>query len=58
MPPEINPRHLDEDVDLEILAQHVKFIRSLREIEPWKSNIIREVTPGPACKTDEDITGM
>lgn len=57
MHPEIDPRYLEEDIDLELLVQHLKFIRSLNEIEPWKSAIVREVQPGPACETDEHIYG-
>jgi len=35
-------------------VQHFKFIRSLSEVEPLKSNIIREVAPGPQCESDQD----
>lgn len=43
--------------DLEILLQEVKFIRSMRDIEPWKSGILREVYPGPDCISDDDLRG-
>ncbi|TEB12679.1 alcohol oxidase [Coprinellus micaceus] len=39
-----------------VLVEHVKFVRSLTEIEPFKSNCT-EVQPGPACTTDEQIAG-
>jgi len=43
--------------DLEVLVQTVKYARSLREVEPWKSSNNRELDPGPDCKTDEQIQG-
>ncbi|KAJ7460467.1 hypothetical protein B0H11DRAFT_1923868 [Mycena galericulata] len=41
--------------DLENLVQHIKYIRSMSETEPWRSGVIREIDPGPNCQTDEDI---
>lgn len=41
--------------DLEMMVQHLKFIRSVTSMELWKSAIIREVDPGPQCTTDEEI---
>ncbi|KAI0964628.1 hypothetical protein AcW1_001404 [Taiwanofungus camphoratus] len=40
---------------LEIFAEHVTFIRSIANAEPLKSNIIREVNPGPEAKTLDQI---
>ncbi|KDR78169.1 hypothetical protein GALMADRAFT_1304439 [Galerina marginata CBS 339.88] len=56
--PKIDPRYIENNIDLEILLQHVKFIRSLRDVEPWKSGILREVLPGPGCDSDDDIRGF
>jgi hypothetical protein len=44
--------------DFELLVQTVKFVRSLGEVEPWKSSNNRELDPGPDCKTDEQIRGL
>jgi hypothetical protein len=44
-------------VDLEILVQQFKYVRNI-DVEPWNSNIGREVYPGPKTKTDEDIRGI
>jgi hypothetical protein len=55
--PEIDPHNLEDDFDMEILLQHVKYIRSMCEIEPWKSGVIREVDPGPEYATDEQLRG-
>ncbi|TFK47199.1 GMC oxidoreductase [Heliocybe sulcata] len=53
--PEIDPCYLEDDHDLQILAEAVKFVRSLTDIEPWKSGTVREINPGPSCTTDEEI---
>ncbi|KAJ7637777.1 GMC oxidoreductase [Mycena rosella] len=37
------------------LVQHIKYIRSMKNTEPWKSSVVREMDPGPNCQTDEDI---
>lgn len=33
----------------------VKSVRNLRNVEPLKSFIAKEVLPGPDCKTDEEL---
>ncbi|KDR78179.1 hypothetical protein GALMADRAFT_245214 [Galerina marginata CBS 339.88] len=53
--PKIDPHYLENSIDLEILVQQFKFIRSLKEVEPWKSGVLREVSPGPTCVSDDDI---
>ena len=44
-------------LDLNLLVQQFKYIRTLLETEPWKSVVVTEVNPGPACKSDEQIKG-
>ncbi|KAJ7290529.1 GMC oxidoreductase [Mycena rebaudengoi] len=53
--PTIDPAYFENDNDLENLVQHIKYIRSMTETEPWKSGVIREIDPGPNCQTDDDI---
>ncbi|KAF7331343.1 GMC oxidoreductase [Mycena kentingensis (nom. inval.)] len=53
--PEIDPAYFANDNDLENLVQHIKFIRSMADTEPFKSAIVRECDPGPAYKTDEEL---
>lgn len=48
---------MDTRSDLEVLVQHIKFIKSLAGTEPWKSGIACETYPGPNCSSDEDIRG-
>ncbi|KAH9927654.1 GMC oxidoreductase [Fomitopsis serialis] len=42
-------RHLD------IFVENLKFARRLADTEPFKSGVIREVDPGAAARTDEEI---
>ncbi|KAJ6452435.1 GMC oxidoreductase [Mycena sanguinolenta] len=53
--PAIDPAYFENDNDLENLVQHIKYIRTMSETEPWKSGIVREMDPGPNCRTDEEI---
>jgi len=53
--PEIDANWFDWDIDLEALVQQFKYIRSLRDVEPFKSGIHCEVVPGPECQTDEQL---
>jgi hypothetical protein len=45
-------------LDLENMVQQMKFVRSLREIEPWASGTVKEIDPGLDISTDEQIRGM
>ena len=45
----------DASVDLEMMVQNVRSIRSLTEIEPWNSAIALEVDPRPNYTSDEGI---
>nr|GAT54545.1 GMC oxidoreductase [Mycena chlorophos] len=53
--PEINPSYFENDSDLENLVQHIKYIRTMPDTEPWKSGIVREMDPGPKYQTDEEL---
>ncbi|KAK7029895.1 GMC oxidoreductase [Favolaschia claudopus] len=53
--PSIDPRYFEKDFDLEILVQHVKYVRTMLDTEPFKSGVVREIDPGPNCVTDEEI---
>lgn len=45
--PEINPNYNDLNYDLEIMAQHITFVRKLVTQEPLKSALVKEHAPGP-----------
>jgi choline dehydrogenase-like flavoprotein len=53
--PEIDPHYFESDIDLELLVQQIKYLRTLSDVEPWKSGIVREIDPGPNCQSDGDI---
>lgn len=44
-------------VDLEMLVQHLKFMKSVAQAEPLKSMIASEEDPKAKCTTDEEIRG-
>ena len=44
--------------DLTMFTEATKFVRSLRNVEPLKSIVAKEVLPGPECETDEDLRRM
>ncbi|KAF8872796.1 GMC oxidoreductase [Gymnopilus junonius] len=58
IPPVCDPHYFESNIDLEIMLQMVKFVRSLKEVEPWKSGTVKEVFPGPDCVTDDDLRGF
>ncbi|KAI5117293.1 hypothetical protein M0805_006815 [Coniferiporia weirii] len=53
--PIIDPHYLEEELDLNVMVETVKFIRTLRNVEPFKNMLLGEVVPGPDCTTDEQI---
>jgi len=44
--------------DLELLVQQFKYIRDLKNTEPWKSGVVGEVAPGLDVSTDDQIKSM
>ncbi|KAI5117292.1 hypothetical protein M0805_006814 [Coniferiporia weirii] len=53
--PIIDPHYFDEKLDLDVMTETVKFIRTLRNVAPFKDVLIGEINPGPACTTDVQI---
>ncbi|KAF4611726.1 hypothetical protein D9613_003994 [Agrocybe pediades] len=53
--PLIDPHYMESDVDVDVLTQQVKFIRSLKDYEPWKSAVGKEVGPSADAQTDEQL---
>jgi len=53
--PAIDPHYFEDDFDMQLLVEALKFVRVLRNTEPWKSIIVQEVDPGPAVETDEQM---
>jgi len=53
--PEIDPHYFEDEFDLDVFVEIVKFIKRLPQFEPLKSIIAKEVSPGPECKTNEEL---
>ncbi|KAI0650509.1 GMC oxidoreductase [Trametes meyenii] len=52
---EFDPRYFEEEVDLQVWVEMVKFARSLQNISPLKDMTTKELNPGPEVQTDEEI---
>ncbi|TFK27277.1 GMC oxidoreductase [Coprinopsis marcescibilis] len=53
--PEIDANYFGNNFDLKVLLEHVKYIRSLSDTEPFKAHCIKEAYPGPSVSSDEDV---
>ncbi|KAH8111799.1 GMC oxidoreductase, partial [Phellopilus nigrolimitatus] len=53
--PEIDPHYLEDEFDLDVITESLKFARRLDSVEPFKSLIVKEVVPGPSVKTEEAL---
>lgn len=54
-PPIIDPQMLNNDLDLEIMVQAVKFARKVVAVEPLANLVKEEIIPGPEAQSDVDI---
>lgn len=54
-PPSIDPRVLDNGIDLDILVEAIRFARKVVATEPLREMITGEVGPGVDKQTDDDI---
>ena len=55
--PAIDSCYHDEDIDLDIMVEGVKFIRQVVQTEPFSALVAEEVLPGPDVRTDDEIYG-
>ncbi|KAH9928320.1 GMC oxidoreductase [Fomitopsis serialis] len=53
--PDLDPNTFSVPIDLDIFTELLKFARRLGETEPFKSGTVREVDPGAAAQTDEEL---
>ncbi|KAL1713054.1 GMC oxidoreductase-domain-containing protein, partial [Schizophyllum commune] len=53
--PAIDPQFLSKKADLTLLVDSVRFIRKLVQTEGYKAALTREVAPGPAVQTQEEL---
>ncbi|KAJ6524835.1 GMC oxidoreductase [Mycena capillaripes] len=54
-PPTIDPSALDNEVDIDVLMQAIKFPRKVAATESMKKVVTKEILPGSAVQTDEEI---
>ncbi|EKM53786.1 uncharacterized protein PHACADRAFT_125734 [Phanerochaete carnosa HHB-10118-sp] len=54
--PAIDPHYFEEDIDMDIMVDAMKFIRKVTRTEPFKSLVVEEQLPGPNVNTDEEIS--
>lgn len=53
--PLMDPHYFEDDFDMELLVEGLKFARKVAETEPFKSCVMREVDPGPEVQTDAEM---
>ncbi|KAI0331244.1 GMC oxidoreductase [Cubamyces sp. BRFM 1775] len=53
--PEFDPHYLEEEIDLQVWVEMVKFMRNLKNVAPLRDMITKELNPGPNVQTDEEI---
>ncbi|EPS98728.1 hypothetical protein FOMPIDRAFT_1125896 [Fomitopsis schrenkii] len=53
--PELDPRYFEQEIDLEMFSETVKYTRKLAEVSPLKDMIVNETNPGPEVKDDAQI---
>lgn len=51
--PLIMPRLLEDFRDVEVLTQGCKLLRTIFETQPLARHVVKELAPGPACRTPE-----
>jgi choline dehydrogenase-like flavoprotein len=54
-PPTIDPCALDNELDIDVLMQAIKFSRKVAATESMKTVVTKEILPGSAVQTDEEI---
>ncbi|KAH9840900.1 GMC oxidoreductase [Rhodofomes roseus] len=53
--PEFDPRYFEQEVDLDILVESVKWVRTLADVAPLKNLIVCEHNPGSKIANEEEI---
>ncbi|KZT61507.1 GMC oxidoreductase [Calocera cornea HHB12733] len=54
-PPTMDPNYFDEEFDLQLLVEELKFLRELGKTEPFASFMEKEIVPGPHVTSDKDL---
>jgi len=53
--PEFDPHYFEDQADLDIFTESIKFGRSLASVSPLKDLIVKELNPGPTVQSDKQI---
>jgi choline dehydrogenase len=54
-PPAFIPNYLEADEDVQAMLAGLRKLRVILATEPMASRVVREILPGPACTTDEQL---
>ena len=46
---------LDNDIDMEMMLEGMKYARRVADTEPYRKILVREVSPGPEVDSDEKM---
>ncbi|KAI0085565.1 alcohol oxidase [Irpex rosettiformis] len=55
VPPEIDPGYLSQNIDLDLMYEHLLRMRQVASLPPFKDIIARELNPGPEVTSKEDV---
>ncbi|TFY73450.1 hypothetical protein EWM64_g10562, partial [Hericium alpestre] len=53
--PALDPHYVEQPSDLQTLIEGTKYVRRLKDVEPFKKYVVKELNPGPEVQTDEEI---
>ncbi|OCH94556.1 alcohol oxidase [Obba rivulosa] len=53
--PTFDPHYFEEEIDMEIVFEFVKFVRGLAHVTPLKDLVVGERNPGPDVQTDDEL---
>jgi len=51
----IDPHTFEQDEDLQMIFEMLKYIRKVTKTDPLKGIVVKEISPGPECVSDEDL---
>ncbi|KAF9449471.1 GMC oxidoreductase [Macrolepiota fuliginosa MF-IS2] len=55
--PDLDPHYFEEETDIKMLGEVVKFCRKVAQTEPFKDYLAGEINPRPSVNTDDEIAG-
>ncbi|TCD68304.1 hypothetical protein EIP91_011163 [Steccherinum ochraceum] len=55
VPPEVDPHYFEEDLDLQLMVEDLRFLRKLAATSPLKDIMADELNPGVETQSDEEL---